>query len=247
MLSVVIITLNEEQKIRDCLESVTWVDEIIVVDSFSEDNTIQIAKEYTDKIYKRKFTGFGEQKKFALSKATGDWILSVDADERVTLELREEIRKTLAEPQACSYQIPVKTYFSGKWIKHCGWWPNYKLRLFRRDSGQFTDRLVHEAIKVDGPTTKLRNPMEHHRSSSLSNSIKKADKYSTLAAQVLIAEGKRCSPWGALAHSAFAFVKTYFLRMGILDGWRGLVIASLNAIGVFYKYIKCIEIKEGQK
>lgn len=245
MLSIIIITLNEEDKIRDCLESVKWGDEIIVVDCFSQDNTVRIAEEYTDKVYKREFTGFGEQKNFALSKATGDWVLSIDADERVTPELREEIKKTLAEPQACGYKMPVKTYFSGRWIKHCGWWPNYKLRLFRRDSGRFSDRLVHEAIEVNGPIAKLRNPLEHRRCSSISSSIKKADRYSTLGAQVMVAEGKNYTCGSALTHSTFTFFKVYFLKLGILDGWRGFVIASLNAIGVFYKYIKCVELQGG--
>ena len=246
MLSVVIITLNEEAKVKDCLESVAWADEIVVVDSFSKDNTVEIAREYTDKIYQRKFAGFGEQKNFALSKASGDWILSIDADERVTSELQEEIRKTLTNPGTSGYYMRRKSYFAGKWIKHCGWWPDYILRLFRRERGRFSDRLVHEAIHVDGPTAKLKNPLEHHRASSISYLIKKADTYSTLGAKVMVAAGKSSSSCHALTHSAFAFFKTYLLQLGILDGWRGLVIASLNTIGVFYRYIKCVEIKEKQ-
>ena len=246
MLSVVIITLNEEAKIKDCLESVAWADEIIVVDSFSEDSTVEIARNYTDKIYQREFAGFGEQKNFALSKTSGDWILSIDADERVTFELQEEIKRTLANPRACGYYMRVKSYFLGKWIKHCGWWPGYHLRLFRRDCGRFTDRLVHEAVQVDGPTAKLKNPLEHHPYSSVSDLIKKADRYSTLGAKAMLAEGRSCSCCTALTHSAFAFLKTYFIKLGILDGWRGLAIAFSNAVGAFYKYMKCVEIKEQQ-
>jgi len=246
MLSVVIITLNEEAKIKDCLESVAWADEIIVVDSFSEDSTVEIARNYTDKIYQREFAGFGEQKNFALSKTSGDWILSIDADERVTFELQEEIKRTLANPRACGYYMRVKSYFLGKWIKHCGWWPGYHLRLFRRDCGRFTDRLVHEAVQVDGPTAKLKNPLEHHPFFSVSDLIKKADTYSTLGAKVMVAEGKSSSSCHALTHSAFAFLKTYFIKMGILDGWRGLAIAFSNAVGVFYRYMKCVEMKEQQ-
>ena len=154
MLSVVIITLNEEAKIKDCLESVAWADEIVLVDSFSKDNTVEIARNYTDKIYQREFAGFGDQKNFALSKASGDWILAIDADERVTSELQEEIKRTLSNPGANGYYMRVKSYFADKWIKHCGWWPDYHLRLFRRDYGRFSDRLVHEGIQVDGPTAK---------------------------------------------------------------------------------------------
>ena len=246
MSSVVIITLNEEAKIKDCLESVAWADEIVVVDSFSKDNTVEIARNYTDEIYQREFAGFGEQKNFALSKARGDWILSIDADERVTSELQEEIKRTLANPRACGYYMPRKSYFSNKWIKHCGWWPDYLLRLFRKDCGRFSDRLVHEALEVEGPTGRLNNPLEHHPYSSVSDLIRKGDEYSTFGAQVMVAEGKRCSCYSALTHSAFAFLKTYFLRMGILDGWRGLAIAFSNAAGAFYKYMKCVEMKEQQ-
>jgi glycosyltransferase involved in cell wall biosynthesis len=244
MLSVVIITLNEEAKVKDCLESVAWADEIIVVDSFSKDNTVEIVKNYTDKIYQRKFAGFGEQKNFALSKTSGDWILSIDADERVTSELQEEIKRTLANPRACGYYMPRKSYFSNRWIKHCGWWPDYVLRLFRRDCGCFSGRLVHEGVKVDGPTARLKNPLEHRPFFSVSDLIKKADTYSTLGAQVMVAEGKRCSCCSALTHSAFGFFKTYLLKLGILDGWRGLAIAYSNAVGVFYRYMKCVEMKE---
>lgn len=246
MLSVVIITLNEEKNIRACLESVKWADEIIVVDSFSKDNTVEIVRNYTDKIYQKKFMGFGEQKNCALSKASGDWILSIDADERVPTGLQKEIKKTLVNPRACGYYMRVRSYFADKWIKHCGWWPDYHLRLFCADCGHFSDRLVHEGVKVDGPTTRLNNPLEHHPYSSISDLIRKADRYSTLGAQVMLTEGKSCSCCNALTHSAFTFFKTYFLRMGILDGWRGLAISFSNAAGAFYKYIKCIEMKEQQ-
>jgi glycosyltransferase involved in cell wall biosynthesis len=244
MLSVVIITLNEEAKIRDCLGSVKWADEIIVVDSCSQDKTVEVSKEYTSKVYQREFTGFGEQKNFALSKARGDWILSIDADERVSPELQEEIERTLANPNACGYYMRVRSYFADKWIKHSGWWPDYHLRLFRRDCGRFSDRLVHEGVKVNGPTARLKNPLEHHPYSSISDLIKKADTYSTLGAQAMIAEGKNCTCCKALTHSILAFLKTYFLKIGILDGWIGLVIAFSNAVGSFYKYMKCVEMKE---
>lgn len=246
MLSVVIITLNEEARIKDCLESVAWADEIIVVDSFSKDKTVEIAGNYTDKIYQKEFEGFGKQKNFTLSKASGDWILAIDADERVTSELQEEIKRTLANPLACGYYMPRKSYFSGKWIKHCGWWPDYLLRLFRRDCGRFSDRLVHEAVEVDGPTDRLNNPLEHRPYSSVNGLIKKAERYSTLGAQVMVIEGKRSSSCHALTHSAFNFFKTYFLKLGILNGWMGLAIAYSNAVGVFYRYMKCVEMKERQ-
>jgi glycosyltransferase involved in cell wall biosynthesis len=241
MLSIVIITLNEEEKIRDCLESIKWADEIIVVDSFSRDRTVGIASEYTDKIYQREFADYGEQKTFTLSKANGDWILSIDADERVTPELQEEIRRTLVNPRACGYYIPRKSCVSGTWIRHCGWWPDYHLRLFRRDCGRFSSRLVHEAEEVDGPTAKLKNPVEHYAYSSVSDLLRKAQSYSSLGARAMVEEGKTCSCCNALTHSTAALLKAYFLRMGILDSWRGLAIAYSNTVGVFYKYMKGLE------
>jgi len=246
MLSVVIITLNEEKKIRDCLESVKWADEIIVADSCSQDRTVEIANEYTSKVYQHEFLGDGLMKNFGIEKAIGDWILVIDADERVTSELQEEIRRTLANPRASGYYIRRKSYFANVWIKHCGWWPDYVLRLFQGDCGCYSDRLVHSVVEVDGPTAKLKNPIEHYPFSTVGDLMRKADQYSTLGAQVMVAEGKSSSSCHALTHSAFAFLKTYFLRMGILDGWIGLAIAYSNAVGVFYRYMKCVEMKEQQ-
>ena len=247
MLSVVIITLNEEKKIRDCLELVKWADEIIVVDSFSKDNTVEIAGNYTDKIYQREFAGFGEQKNFALSKASGDWILSIDADERVTSVLQEEIKRTLANPQACGYYMPRKTYFLGKWMKHCGWWPDYLLRLFRRDRGRFSDRLVHEALEVDGPTVKLKNPLEHCPFCSLSELIRKVDRYSTLGAEVIIAESKDCSGkhkasmLTSFLHAWAKFFNMYFIKAGFLDGKEGFILSVLSFYYTLIKYLKLWE------
>ncbi|UCG58729.1 MAG: glycosyltransferase family 2 protein [Phycisphaerales bacterium] len=246
MLSVVIITLNEEARIGACLESVAWADEIVVVDSYSNDKTVEIARGYTEKIYQKEFVGFGEQKSYALQKAKGDWILSIDADEKVTDELRDEIKRTLADPRACGYYVPRRFYLSNRRMRHSQFWPEYKLRLFRRDRGRFSNRMVHERVEVEGRTAKLKCTLEHHTYCSVSTLIKKADTYSTLGAQAMLAEGKRCTGYSALGHSFAAFVKTYFLRLGILDGWMGLAIAYSNAASAFYKYIKCLELKNQQ-
>ena len=173
--------------------------------------------------------------------------MSIDADESVTAELREEIKGVLANPEACGYYMRRKSYFGGQWIKHCGWWPDYILRLFHKDYGRFSDRSVHEAVEVNGSTAKLKNPLEHYAYGSVGDLLRKAERYSTLGAQVMLTEGKSCSACSALTHSTAAFAKTYFLRMGIMDGWRGLTIAFSNAVGVFYRYIKCLEMKERQK
>ncbi len=206
----------------------------------------QIAKEYTDKIFQRKFPGFGEQKNFAISKAAGDWILSIDADERVTAPLAEEIKNIMAESKIHGCLIPIKTYFLGKPMMHCGWWPNYKLRLFKKDSGTMSDSLVHESVTVPGQTCKLKNHLDHYSYQTVSQLLQKADAYSTLGAERMLSQGKSCSIFSAISHSSFAFFKIYFLKLGILDGWKGLTIAYSNAVGVFYRYIKCIAMKEKQ-
>ena len=244
MLSVVIITLNEEDKIKDCLESVKWADEIIVVDSFSADKTIDIAKEYTDKIFQRKFPGFGEQKNFAISKAAGDWILSIDADERVTPGLAEEIKTVTAESKTNGCLVPIKTYFLGKWLRHCGWWPNYKLRLFKRDSGTMSDSLVHEAISISGQTSKLKNHLDHYSYTSIDEYMEKLERYTSLAADAMLKKGKKFSIFTALARSFFAFFKIYILKAGLFDGKEGFIFAKLSA---YYNFIKHIKLWERQK
>lgn len=246
MLSVLIITLNEEARIGACLESVAWADEIVIVDSLSEDGTVEIARCYTDKIYQKQFAGFGEQKNYALQKTTGDWILAIDADERVTDGLRDEIRRTLANAVACGYYVPRISYLSNRPMRHSRLWPEYQLKMFRRDCGRFSDRLVHESVEVEGRTAKLKCPLEHHTYSSVSALIRKADNYSALGAQVMLTAGRRSSGCSALAHSLAAFVKMYVIRLSILDGWMGLAIAYSNAASTFYKYIRCLELKDRQ-
>ena len=241
MLSVVIITLNEEEKIRDCLESVKWADEIIVIDSLSTDKTIEIAKEYTDKIFQRKFPGFGEQKNFAISKAAGDWILSIDADERVTPPLAEDIKNVMAESKVHGCLIPIKTYFLGRPMKHCGWWPNYKLRLFKKDSGTMSDSLVHESVTVPGQTRKLKNPLDHYSYTDIDEYMEKLERYTSLSADAMAKKGKNSSIFTALAHSFFAFFKIYILKAGFLDGKEGFILAKLSSYYNFLKHIKLYE------
>ena len=241
MLSVVIITLNEEEKIKDCLESVKWADEIIIVDSLSSDKTVEIAKEYTDKIFQRKFPGFGEQKNFAISKAAGDWILSIDADERVTPPLAEEIKNIMTESKIQGCLIPIKSYFLGRWMKHCGWWPNCKLRLFKKASAKMSDSLVHEAVTVPGQTRKLKNPLDHYSYTDMNEYMEKLERYTSLAADAMLKKGKRFSIFTALTHSFFAFFKIYFLKAGFLDGKEGFILAKLTSCYNFIKYIKLWE------
>jgi len=243
MLSVVIITLNEEEKIKDCLESIKWADEIIVVDSLSNDKTVDVAKQYTDKIFEREFAGFGEQKNFAISKAQGDWILSIDADERVIPALAEEIKKVMAESKVHGYLIPIKTYFLGRPMKHCGWWPNYKLRLFKKDSGKMSDSLVHEGITVTGRTCKLKNPLDHYSYTDINEYMEKLERYTSLAADAMLKKGKKFSIFTTLARSFFAFFKIYIIKAGFLDGKEGFILAKLSS---YYNFLKHIKLHEKQ-
>ncbi|MGZ8151480.1 MAG: glycosyltransferase family 2 protein, partial [Methylovulum sp.] len=180
MLSVIIITKNEGAHIGSCLKSVLWADEIIVLDSGSEDDTVEICKQYTDNVFITDWPGFGIQKQRALDKAQGDWVLSIDADEVVTTELRMEIENTLQQEQFNGYQIPRLSSYCGKQIRHGGWWPDYVLRLFRRNAGYFTDSLVHERIVVEGKAGKLTSPLLHDTYENLEEVLNKVNSYSSL-------------------------------------------------------------------
>lgn len=242
-LSVITITYNEEKNIRDCLESVKWADEVIVVDSFSTDKTMDICGKYTDKIYKEEWKGYANQKNSAIGKTKGDWILSIDADERVTSSLKEEIFNTLSDSnKKDGYFIPRKNFFCGRWIKHCGWYPDYTMRLFRKDKGHFTPREVHESAVVSGTTDYLKNPIEHHTYKSLSDFLQRMDKYSTLSAQEYFHKGKKIPLFQLIFGSFFTFTKMYVIRMGFLDGYYGLLLSVLYSYYTFFKYAKLKEL-----
>ena len=184
-LSVVIITYNEEANIRACLESVKWVDEVVILDNYSTDRTIEIAGKYTDKIFMRRWDGYGSQKNRAIEKATNNWILALDADERVTPELADEIQDLFrkGDPPMDGYELPYKVYFGNKWIRHGGWYPEYHLRLFRKDKGGFEERPVHEKVRISGRVGRLNHYIEHYTYRSISDFIQRMDRYSTLSAE----------------------------------------------------------------
>jgi glycosyltransferase involved in cell wall biosynthesis len=239
MLSVIIITKNEAANIRACIESVAWADEIIVVDSGSTDDTVSIVREQGAKVYAHAdWLGFGPQKNRALSYATCDWVFSIDADERVTPLLRRELEQAMSEAQAEGYYCPRLSQFCGQFIHHCGWYPDYVLRLFRRDAGRFSDSLVHESVRLEGKTAKLKNPLLHYSYLSQDDVERKVEQYSTAAAQQMFASGKRASWLGAISSGGWAFVRTYLLRLGVLDGAAGWRIACMNARTTYFKYRK---------
>lgn len=240
-ISVIIITHNEEKNILACLSSVKWADEIVVVDAFSTDNTKKLAEEFGAKVFQVKWQGYGKQKNYALSLASMDWILSLDADERITPELAEEIQKVVQNPEMDGYQISRKAYFLGKWIRHSGWYPDYCLRLFRREQGMFAEKQVHEFVQLLGKMGQLNGTMLHFTDDNLKHYLAKFEQYTALAADELASVGKKASVGDLIARPLFIFFKMYILKKGFLDGMHGFILAVLSSFYVFVKYAKLWE------
>ncbi len=237
-LTVIIITRNEAANIGACLDSVAFADERIVVDAGSDDGTAAIAAEKGARVVTRPFDGFGAQKNFALSLAEGDWVLSIDADERVTPELKAEIEQAMARPDADAYEVSRLSSFCGRQMKHSGWYPDYVLRLFRRGHARFTDDVVHERVVSDGKVGRLDGTLLHNPVVRLEQALSRADRYSTAGAAMLIAKGRRVSFMSGIGHGIWAFLRTYILRAGFLDGREGFLLAVANAEGTYYRYMK---------
>jgi len=244
-LSVVIITKNEEDNIRGCLESVSWADEIIIVDSGSEDETLVICKEYTDKIFTYKeWKGFGFQKNLALQQATKDWVLSLDADERVTSILRAEIENTISNSACSAFSIPRQAYFLGQVMKHGGWWPDYVVRLFRRGAGVFSEDIVHERVIVNSPVLKITTPLLHYSYMNLDQLMNKMNAYSSAGADKAYRQGKNSNLLKAIVKAKWTFFRAYFLRLGFLDGQAGFIAAFSKAEETYYRYLKLSYIQK---
>ncbi len=240
-ISAVLITHNEAENLPDCLASLQdWVDEIVVVDNHSSDDTVRIAQQHGAKVLQTPdWPGFGVQKNRALDLATCDWVLSIDADERVTPELMAEIQSILAtEPMLKAYEIPRLSWYCGKFIRHAGWRPDFVLRLFERGSARFSDDLVHERVVPTGKVGQLKHALLHYSYRNFSQVLHKVNAYSSASAQQAFASGKRSSVAGAMGHGAWAFFRTYVLRAGFLDGSHGLALSISNAQTSYYKYLK---------
>ncbi len=247
-ISCIIITRNEAKNIRRCLESVRWVDEIVVVDSGSTDDTRKIASEFTDRIYQRKWEGFGPAKEFARTCATGDWVLSLDADEVIPEKLREEIRQTVDSPNpADGYLIPRRSNFLGKWMGHGGWYPDPVLRLFKKNKGEFTLRLVHEGVKIKGSKGRLVNDLFHYTDPDFEHYLTKLNRYTSLDALQLRQAGKRSTFLDIALRPPLVFVKMYLVKAGFLDGGQGFILAAASAFHVFSKYVKLRHLTESSK
>lgn len=239
-LSVVIITLNAAEHIRNCLESVKWVEEIVVLDSGSTDGTVEICREYTPHVHQTDWPGFGRQKNRAIDHATQNWVLVLDADEYLTPELQTEIRFVIEQPAAvAAYQIRRLSTFMGKLIRHGDWGKDWVTRLFQKGTARFTDALVHENLVVDGEVGSLRGILQHDTVTSLESALRKLNEYSTLGAEQMRARGKHASFPQAYVHGFWSFCRSYLINLGFLDGREGYLIALLIAQSSFYKYMKC--------
>lgn len=244
-ISATIITKNEAANIAACIESLSWADEIVVVDSGSTDETVAIAKRYTEKVFVETWQGQGRQKNRAAELASGPWILSVDADERVSSELAREIRQAVASGDAAVYAMRRKNLYKGQWVRHCGWWPDWVKRLFRKGEARFSDDVIHDSLHSERPVRKLAAPLEHHSFHSPEDFLMRAYWYAHHQARELHRKGRRASVWTAVSHGAFALLQTYFLRLGFLDGAAGLLVAVSNGVGVFYRYMMLRDLGRG--
>ena len=249
-LSVVLITLNEAANLPRALESVRWAREIVVVDSGSKDGTAEMARGLGALVFEEAWQGFGAQKNAAIGRASGDWVLSLDADEELSAGLALEMQELLAaEPKFAAYQIPRLNHFLGRPLRHGGYWPDPKLRLFRRGAARFEERPVHETLKTAGAVGRLKNPLIHHCYPALEDYIEHMNRYSTAGAEMLAASGRggRGLVWNAVVNPAATFVYNYVFRLGFLDGREGLLQHLNHAVYVHWKYAKAWAASQGKR
>jgi glycosyltransferase involved in cell wall biosynthesis len=235
-LSIIIITKNEAANIRACIESVVWADEIIVVDSGSSDETVEVCRELGAQVHVHDWPGFGIQKNRALSYATHEWIFSIDADERVTPELQSQLIKAMEEDSEDGFYVPRLSQFCGRFIRHSGWYPDYVLRLFRRTKGHFSDDMVHERVILEGTVGRLSSPLLHYSYLNEEDVQRKTEQYARAGAMQMFKSGKAASLAAAPLRAGWAFIRTYCLRLGFLDGIAGFNIALMNARTTYLKY-----------
>ena len=244
-ISVIIITKNEEENIRDCLNSIKWADEILIVDSGSKDKTIEIARGFTEKIFEKKWEGFAVQKRYALSLTSNELVLNLDADERVSEKLKEEIQGLNFSYDG--YFIPRENYFLNKKITTCGWEKDIQLRLFKKSSAKVTEKLIHEGFVVDGKVDYLKNPIVHFTFTSIEKSFSKINSYSTLQALEVYRNKKKVTSGTIVSHGLSAFLRYYFSLKGYKDGIFGLMISLFNSITTLLTYMKIWEYQNFKK
>lgn len=241
-ISATIITLNEEKNIGDCLASLDWADEIVVVDSGSSDRTAEICRANPKvRFFNREWEGFGRQKNIAAGLAVNDWIFNIDADERVSPRLRQVILEAELE-RFVGFRVARENYFGTRRIRHCGWYPDHNLRLYDRRRGGFGERAVHEAVNCDGLVGTLAGNLVHHTYEGISDYLRRMDRYSTLAAEEIVKAGRRPGVAGVVVRPLFTFFKMYILKKGFLEGYAGMVLSVLYSMYTFSKYAKALEL-----
>src|SRR5262245_37596814 len=246
-LSATIITRDEEHNIAEALKSLSWIDEIVVIDSGSTDRTVEICREYTDRVYYRDWSGYVDQKNFAVDRARHDWILSLDADERAGPELQAEIMKLQTQGfQYAGYRIPRVAFFMGRWIRHGDWYPDYQLRLFDRRRGQWEGGRVHESVRIRAAAGMLEGEMQQFTYRSLSEYLRTLKTYSPLSATDYDQKVRRFSALWLTANPFLAILRGYLFKRGFLDGTPGLMVAVLGAVSVYFKYAKLFEMQQGR-
>jgi (heptosyl)LPS beta-1,4-glucosyltransferase len=246
--SVTIITLNEADHIGAAIDSASWADEVVLVDSGSTDATLDIARAKGITVLCRHWSGYVDQKNFAAERASHDWIFSLDADERISPGLAREIRSVVADnPPLCGYRVPRVTYHLGRWIRTTDFYPDYQTRLYDRRSGRWRGKYVHESLDVDGAVGRLRHELEHYSYRDLRDHLDRINDYTTLAARQMYEGGRRAGPFDLLVHPPAAFLRNYVLRRGFLDGTTGLTISAMNAYAVFLKFAKLWELQQKER
>lgn len=246
-LTVTVITRNESANIEGALQSVQWADEIVVVDSYSVDETVAIAERNRARVALHEWGGYSAQRNYAADVASNDWILALDADERVPPELASEIQRIMREGSILGgYRMPRLSYYLGRWIHGTDWYPDYQLRLYDRRIGQFNGKRVHESVELKyGRPGTLEHGLQHYPYRDISDHVTSIDHYTTLAAEEWYAEGRRTNPIEVAIHPPAAFIRNYFVRRGLLDGLPGLLISILNSYYVFLKIVKLWELQRG--
>lgn len=246
-ISATIIVLNEELFIGDCLESLDFADEIVVVDSGSTDRTPEICRAHPKvRFHHQEWLGFGRQKNHAASLASHDWIFNIDADERVSPRLKESILRVDPQGARC-YKVARENYFGERWIRRCGWYPDYNKRLYDRRECAFSEKEVHEALECQGKAGELQGNLIHKTYAGLSDYVKRMERYSTLAAQELVKKGKRPGLAHIVFKPVFTFFRMYILKLGFLEGQMGFVLSTIYAHYTFYKYAKAMEMNRSGK
>ncbi|MBI2358976.1 MAG: glycosyltransferase family 2 protein [Deltaproteobacteria bacterium] len=244
-ISAIVVCFNEEDNIRDCLESLKWVDEIVVVDSYSTDRTLEICREYTDRIIQRPWAGYGDQMAFAHSRATKQWVLRIDADERVSDGLRQEIVSVLSRSadQVDGYMVPRLAYYLNRWWRRGGWYPDRSIRLFRKEKATWAGEDPHPKVTVAGKTRRLRNPLYHFSYRDISDHLRRINDFTSISSRQLRRQGKKWRWVDNLFRPLFRFCRFYIWKRGFLEGFPGFFVAATAAIYVFLKYARLRELE----